>query len=585
MAADSRHVRANSMTPMPISDRPAVRVIPRERFNPGVIVACVALVLVLGYPILLLVTSALNIGDPLEFPATVFGLANILELADRLHWVTNTLFVAASATVLALLMGVTLAWILHRTTAPAQRLFELLIAIPYPLGPLVCALAWLELGAPGGGIINRAYRALSGSDSPLINITSPLGIVFVMAISEAPVAVLMIGAAMQRMDPALEESSAVFGANTFRTALRVTIPLMTPAILSAALFLFTSMLGAFAIPAILGSSSQFYVATTAIFVLFQGYPPNYPLAAALGLVLVLITAIAVWANNRILRGRSFAVVSGKNYRPRLINTGRWTPVLVAIECLYVLVALVLPIGTLVFAAIQTTTELRWGVGFWSLQNFRYILIDFPMTRWAIVNSIGLGVFTGILGVLIGTLLAWLVHRSSGRGRGLLEQLAMSPQAFPRLIFAFALLWTLLSLPIKIYGTFAAVLIGYLCVFMPLAYRSMSGVVAQIHPSLEEASRVAGAGWTRTMFRVIVPLLRPGIVATWALLFMVSVREVSTSIFLASSSTPVLGPTILNFWDSGGLPKVSALTLIQALIIMVCMIVVRRATHRNPTLES
>ncbi|MBK7469593.1 MAG: iron ABC transporter permease [Betaproteobacteria bacterium] len=558
--------------------RQSARILPRERIHPGVAIASVVLALVLGYPIFLLVTTALNVGDPLEFPARVFGTANIIELAEHTRWITNTLFVATGATILALALGVTLAWILHRTMAPAQRLFELLIAIPYPLGPLVCALAWLELGAPQGGVINRAYRAMTGSTTSLIDITSPWGIIFVLAISEVPVAVLMIGAAMQRMDPALEESSAVFGANTLRTAMRVTIPLMAPAILSATLFLFTSMLGAFAIPAILGASTQFYVATTAIFVLFQGYPPNYPLAAALGLVLVFITAAGVWANNRILRGRSFAVVGGKNYRPRLVNTGRWTPVLVAIEIFYVLVALVLPIGMLIFAAIQKTTELRWSPEFWSLENFHYILIEFSTTRWAILNSVGLGIFTGIFGVLIATLLAWMVHRSYGRGRGLLEQLAMSPQAFPRLIFAFALLWTLLSLPFKIYGTVAAVLIAYLCVFMPLAYRSMSGVIVQIHPSLEEASRVAGAGWARTISRIVLPLLRPGIVATWALLFMVSVREVSASIFLASSAIPVLGPAILNFWDSGGLPKVSALTLVQAFIIIVCMIIVRRITQ-------
>lgn len=557
----------------------------RERPHPGVLIASAVLLVVLGYPIFLLVTTAFNVGDPFDFPATDFGLANIIELADRTRWITNTLYVASGATIIALAFGVTLAWILHRSTAPAPRLFELLISIPYPLGPLVCALAWLELGAPQGGVINRAYRAITGSDSWIIDITSPSGIMFVLAISEVPVAVLMIGAAMQRMDPALEESSAVFGANHLRTALRVTIPLMAPAILSAALFLFTSMLGAFAIPAILGASSQFFVATTAIFILFQGYPPNYPLAAALGLVLVLITGVGVWINNRVLRGRSYAVVGGKNYRPRRINTGAFTPVLVGIECFYVLVALILPVGMLVFAAIQKTTELRWMPSAWTLENFRYVLVDFPATRSAIVNSIGLGVATGVLGIIIATILAWLVHRAPGRGRGFLEQLTMSPQAFPRLIFAFAMLWTLLSLPFQIYGTFYAVLIAYLCVFLPLAYRSMSGVIVQIHPSLEEASRVAGAGWSRTLVRIVLPLLRPGLIATWALLFMVSVREVSASIFLASSAIPVLGPAILNFWDSGGLPKVSALTLIQALIIMVCMIVVRRITHGKTAIAS
>ncbi len=205
---------------------------------------------------------------------------------------------------LGITIGVVLAWVIHRTTMPGRRLFELLIAIPYPLGPLVGALAWSQLGAPRDGLINRVFSSLTGADFPLINIYSPLGIIFVEAIFEAPVAVLIIGAAMQRMDPALEECSSIFGSGKLRTAWKVTLPLMLPAILSAALFMFTSMIGSFAIPTMLGASSRFYVATNAMYILMQGYPPNYPLAAALGLVLIAMTAVAVWLVQRVLRGRS-----------------------------------------------------------------------------------------------------------------------------------------------------------------------------------------------------------------------------------------------------------------------------------------
>jgi iron(III) transport system permease protein len=388
----------------------------------------------------------------------------------------------------------------------------------------------------------------------------------------------MIGAAMQRMDPTLEECSSVFGGGRARTAFKVTLPLMLPAILSAALFLFVSMLGAFAIPAILGAGARIQVITTGIYSLFQGYPPDYPAAAALGLLIIGLTASLVWLNSWVLRGRSYVVVSGKNYRPRQIDMGRWTWLLFAFISLYALVSLILPIATLLMFSLQSTSSVSWDVSTWTLGNYRYVIFDFPTTRAAIVNSLLLGVGTGIVGALAATLIAWTVHRSPSRGRKFLEQVAMLPQAFPHIIFAFGFLWTILILPIQgLYGSLIALLIAYVILFIPLGYRSIAGVIVQIDKSLEESARVSGASWSRVMRTVTVPLLRGGLVATWALLFMVSVREVSASVFLSGPDSQVLGPAILNFWDSGGLPRVSALAMVQAVIVLAALLVIRLVT--------
>ncbi|TAN34695.1 iron ABC transporter permease [bacterium] len=538
------------------------------------------LLVLIGYPLFLLVTMAFNTGDPEQIPVVQFGLGGFPEVLQHLNWVANSLLVSVSAMLLATGIAVVLAWILYRTTVPGRRVFEVLVAIPYPIGPLVGALAWSELGSPRAGLLNQIFTSLTGQHVTLVNTYSVAGIVFVMAIFEAPVAVLMIGAAMRRMDPSLEECSMILGAGNARTALRITLPLMLPAILSAALFLFASMMGAFAIPTILGANSRFYVATTAIYMLFQGYPPDYPLAAALGVVMIAITVLAVLLYGRAVRGRSYAVISGRTYRPRPIDMRGWTPFLFLFECLYVLIALVLPLGVLILASFQHSSELSLAASSWTLQNYHYVLIDFPTTREAIVNSLILGVGTGTLGVALATVIAWVVYRTRGRGRGLLEQVTMAPQAMPRLILAVGLLWMVLTLPINIYGTIFAVLLAYVIVFLPLAFRTLSGVVVQIDRSLEEASRVVGAGWLRTMASINLPLLRSGLLAAWVLLFMISVREVSASLFLSGASTRVLGPAIFNFWDSGGLPRVSALAVVQAAIVLVALLVVRRVTREE-----
>ena len=559
---------------------PAPPSMARKRVGPEIWIPLLLLTGALGYPFLLLVTSAFNVGDPQQLPAVDYGVENILALFDHMDWIYNTLLIATGGTILGTAIGVSLAWILHRTTLPGRSWFELLVAIPYPLGPLVGALAWSQLGAPNDGLINRFFMWVTGAGFPLIDIYTPAGIIFVEAIFEAPVAVLIIGAAMQRMDPALEESSSIFGGGKLRTASKITLPLMMPAILSATLFMFTSIIGSFAIPTILGTNARFYVATNAIYVLMQGYPPNFPLAAALGLVLVLLTGIAVWLGQHVLKGRSYAVISGRSYRPRLVNMRGWTWVLLAFVIFYVMIALCLPLGTLVLASLQTSSALNFDVSAWTLANYRYVVVDFPTTREAILNSLILGVGTGTLGVACATFIAVAVHRSRGAGGKLLEQVTMLPQAFPRLIFAFGFLWMILSLPVPLYGTLLAVLLAYVVVFLPLAYRGMSGVVALIDKALEEAARVSGAGAARVARTVTVPLLRSGILATWALLFMVSVREVSASLFLTSARTQVLGPAIFNFWDSGGMPRVSALAIVQAVIILVALYAVRRWAGRD-----
>src|ERR1700736_4420209 len=249
----------------------------------GIAVAAIAAVLVL-YPIYFLFQAALNVGDPEAKPPTDYGLDNFLALGRYWEILLNTVTVSLAATVLALLFGFVTAWILSRTNVPGRHVLEQLMAVPYYVTPLLGAFAWSLLGAPESGFVNQLWRKLGGGDA-LIDITSPWGIAWVMALFEGSVAFVMIGAVMKSMDPALEEASQIIGAGRLATMLRITLPLVAPGVLGAAVFVFAEMLGSF--PAALGPGlpGRFYVITTAIWEATLSYPPDYGRAAALGLSL------------------------------------------------------------------------------------------------------------------------------------------------------------------------------------------------------------------------------------------------------------------------------------------------------------
>ena len=535
-----------------------------------------------GSPLLLLLGVSFNVGDPEDFIPRELGVSNYSRLGQVAGSLWGTLELALGVMILSTILGVTLAWIISRTTIRYKGLLTVLIILPYPLGAMVMALAWAALGSPRGGLLNAALELIPGvENATLINAYSLAGIVVVQSLFQTPVTFLLTQSALRNMDPSLEESSGILGAGKLRTALGVTIPLMLPAIIGAALFAFVSALGAFAIPAILGRQTDFRVVTHEVYLLVSAYPTDYPLAAVLGVILIAVSAVAVYLANLILRKRTYAVVGGKASQGSLVDTGRWKYLLASVVYGYIALAVVFPMLALVIGSLQKTGALDVTSLTWTLSNYSYALFEYPATQQTVWNSLVLGVSTGLVGIALATLIAITVERTRRRGRpdNGLEQLAMAPQAVPRLIFSVPLLMLIILSPIRIYGSLFAILLSYVIVFLPLAYRGMAAVVSQAHPSLEEASRTLGASSLRTTLKITIPLLRSGIMSGAALLFMVSFSELGASILLMTPNSRVLGPVMFSFYDSGGISLVSALAIIQAVIVLLVLIVLRRLGGR------
>lgn len=529
------------------------------------------------YPIFYLLQAALDVGAPDARPPTAYGLDNFALLPKYQTVMINTLVVAFAATIMALIFGFITAWILTRTNVPFARTLEQLMAVPYYVTPLLGALAWSFLGAPESGFINQFWRALGG-EGAIIDITSPFGIAWVMALFEGSVAFVMISAVMTSMDPSLEEASQVSGAGRWRTMLRVTLPLVAPGVLGAAIYVFAEMLGSFSAALVLGTPSRFYVITTAIFHFVTQYPPRLPLAAAMGVSLFVVMFAMLWLYRRITMRRSYVTVSGKAFRPRPMDVGwlRW--VLFSVCALYLFLAVLLPIATLLFASVQKLAVAFPKATNFTLDNFRQALA-LNAIKTAMINSLVLGFVTATIGVVLTGLLAWIIQRSKLPGRGVLEYIAMFPQAVPRLVFAFGMMWAWIAFPIPIYGTFWVLLIAYLTVFLPLGLRTISGVIMQLDKSLDECGQVCGASWGQRLRTITIPLLKPGLLAAWLLIFVASVRELGASILLMGPDSKVLTPAIVEAWFSSSSELTAAMALIQTAVIGLVMVLFTLITRR------
>ena len=544
-----------------------------------ILLLCAALVV---YPVVFIVAESINIGDPGVFPPGEISLHNFAVMSEDMDVIVNTLLVAFGATIMAVTIGFVLAWILTRTNIPGRARLERLMELPYYMTPLVGAMAWGILAAPKTGLLNQVWHVIGGR-TDLFDIYSPIGIAWVMALFEGTVAFVMISAAMKSMDPSLEESSRVLGAGKMRTALRITLPLVAPGVLSATVFVFAEMLGAFAAAFVLGIPGRFYVVTTAIWESTQSFPPDYGRAAALGLSLFVAMVVTLTMAKLIMRRGSYATITGKGFRPRPVDAGSVRWLLMGIAWSYIVLSVILPLAALLLTSFQRFATVILSDSVFTLANYQTALSTGTLGQ-GFVNSLILGLSVATIGVPIIGILTWIIYRSKLRGRTMIEYVVMFPQAVPRLIFGLGLLWAWINIPIPIYGTLWLLGIAYFTVFLPLGLRTLAGVVLQIDRSLEECARVCGASWIHQMRTISLPLLRPGIAAAWLLIFIASIRELGASIFLMGPRSKVISPAIINAWLTSSSELSAAMAMILTATVFAAVIVlfaVARKLTGNP----
>jgi len=507
--------------------------------------------------------------------ASYFSLKNYTEFVVSpriLRSIGNTLLVSTGATLVAALFGISLAWIHARTNTPGRRLLEVFTLIPFFLSPYVGAIAWSYLAAPRVGMLNGVLRGLLGLPGDPLSVYNRWGIIWVLALFFTPVMYLFVIGSLRRMDPALEESARTSGSSLLRTTLRITLPLVTPSILSGAILVFVSCAGEFGVPLALGSPFKIETMTTQIYNLTGGSNIDYNASAALSMVLAALTLTFVFIHRKIILPRGYTTVTGKGYRPNVINLGRWRYAALAFNCLYLLMAVVLPLLALLLVSISVRWEGRFDTGALTLANYTYVF-TYPLSARALWNSLKLAVAGATLCMALTMLVAYTIHRGRGRARGLVDLISSVPVGFPGIVLAMGILITYIRTPL--YSTLWILLVGYITRYMPYGQRMISSVLLSLSAELDQSSRTAGASWATTLRRITLPLLKPGIVAGWLLLFVIFLREFPISALLYKGGLEVLSVAVWYFVEHETAVRTAAVAMVQVGLLLVAIFLFRR----------
>ena len=546
----------------------------------SVIVAAAVIV-----PLVVLFVSSFKVLDPLGWDTT-WGFDNyVIMFTDRIipKAFLNTLIISSGSTILASFLGVSLAWINARTNCPLRDYLEPYNLIPFFLSPFVGAIAWHNLGEPQTGLLNNWARDLLGIEGALINIDNIWGVIWVTGIFFAPLVYLFVVGSLRRMDPSLEDSARTTGAGLIRTTMTVTLPLVMPGILSGAIIVFVTSAGEFGVPFKLSAPYGWETLTTQIFSKAVGDDANHNLGAAMSMALGLITVILIYIQQRYIAPRSFTTVTGKGFRPNVLDLGPWRWVAFAYNLLFIAVAVVLPIICLLIVSLHPvwTGAIQWD----QLTTINYVKTLFwwrPEAISAATNGIGNSLILSFGGASIAMVLAlvisYMIHRTKGFGVRLLDFLSVVPIGFPGIVLAMGVLITYIQTPI--YATLWILMLGYITRFFPYGQRNISSIMLAISEELDQSSRMAGASWLTTLRRITIPLLKPGIFAGWILLFIIFLRELSISIILFTTGTETLSVGVYYLTNFENEPLTSALSMAQTVLLLIAIYVFRRVAGRE-----
>ena len=549
-----------------------------------------ALVAVLAYqvlvPLFLIVWTSLKTirpGEPgfLELRFTLANYARAYGISEFWEASLNTLYFAGLSTFCAFFAGTFLAWVVERTNTPCAKLVGLVTLGRIIIPGVIITISWILAASPSIGLLNHLLSSLLGVPR-LLNIYSFWGMAWVQSLELTPLAFLLMSAAMQSIDPRLEEASAIAGAGTWPTFRRVTLPLILPAAAAAALLLFIQTVESFEVPLLLGGRARTAVYTTQVYFNTSRMPTDWGLSSTYSMVLLFLSLGLLYVYFRLVRhGERYQTITGKDYRPRRIDLGGWKYLTCALSLLLVFLITGLPFFTMLYASLLPRFRPPTAEAFaaMSLVNYKTILAEGGYALQPLWNSTLLGVSAATAVMLLVAAISYFVHKTRLGGRKILDFLAFTPIALPSVVLGSAFLWLYLLVPLPVIGTLSIIGLAYLTRYLPFGLRFVSASMVQIHRELEEAAAVAGGGWWNNFRYIYLPLLRPGLMAGWFWVMVHGYRELTISLMLARSSNRTASVIIYDLWSNGSFQQLSAFGVIMFSILIVLVATAQKISAR------
>lgn len=509
-----------------------------------------------------------------------FSLANFSEAYTDSHilrLLANSAIYAAGTALLTLVMGGGIAWVVERTDAPGRAIFHGLALLALAIPGLLTTMAWMLTLSPNIGWVNGVLQRAFGFRTAPFDIYSMPGMIWALASHAFPLAYLLLAPALRVLDSRMEEAGIVAGARFRQVALRITLPILRPALLSTLLLLFVGGLASFEVPRLIGKPAHIYVLTTAIQDATTQTPPEFGTASALGMALLGVCVISVLLYRQATRhAEAYATISGKGYVPNRLPLGAWRWPVTAAAGLLFLIALGLPLLTLAWQSCFAGLALPFlpATAPANLANYRFVF-RYPIFLEAVRTSVIVGALAASAVIGLSLVMAWISQRSQNRLRWIVDALAFAPIAIPSVIVGASVLFAYLLLPIPVYDTIWILLFAYIALYLPYGMRFAVSGLTQIHRELEEAAEIAGASMPQIFRRILLPILAPVLLSGWLYVFVLSIRELGASIFLVGPGTHVLSTITLTMWEEGdSYGAVCALSIIQIIPLVAIVAALR-----------
>lgn len=534
-----------------------------------IIISAIILFLVVFevFPLLYLVYRAF-------FPEGSFSLEAFARVYTyKLNWtaLSNTIITASASMILGVIIAFPLAWLIGRTNLYFKKFFRTLFVMTYMVPPYVGAMAWLRLLNPTVGILNQWLAKIFNLSEMPFNIYSVGGLIWVLTTFYYPYAFITISRAMEKMDPSLEEASKISGASPLKTVATITMPMMMPSIVAAALLVFVSAASCYGIPSIIGAPGNIDTVTTRIIdFVYLGSPEGLSDATTLAVFLMLVANIILYLSTFVVGRKQYITVSGKSTRPNIVDLGKWRIPVTALVIIFAIIVVGIPFAT-VFATSFTT---NMGKSLFEAGNFTTKYWQVVFTRQQILNSAKNSIISASVaataGIVISCVMAYLLTRTRAKGRHIPDFLITLGSGTPSIVIALGLIMTMNGkFIINIYNTLFIMIVAYMIKYLMMGMRTIVSAMSQIHESLEEAAQISGAGWIKRFKDITIPLIAPSVVAGWFLIFMPCFYELTMSTLLYSTDTKTIGFELYQYQTYHSQQTASAMA--SAILIFVVLV--------------